>query len=322
MGRTHGPILLQKRSMSRVRAISLVIGALVAIAIIVVTVILIHLRSGGDGGGDKNCSTDYIQVDYHIHESLPDEYVTELHIIMDDNHALAPAPTQDTCTVGFYIWNTTVDDPYDLCPVGHTSDCAYFSGTDIVIGVKTSEIDNQDTHRFGVVAHEWYHAFQYGHVGADLYNLQKWLVEGCATLYEVLYVGYKYDDDYLLMRNPSSHADATDVLTNPENHESWENDDNNYTASVFLVLVVVDLLQKDHSIDQADALRILLRDFWTGASQATSAENHFSQTFGFSIEEVYAAIKGQEYTDYFDYNNESRLLSFPYPDIYEIMKTS
>ena len=87
----------------------------------------------------------------------------------------------------------------------------------------------------------------------------KWLIEGAAASFESLYTQRYFNINYFLSGQTEVDSDATQNPSMFENYDSHDKD-TNYSASVFLVLVLVKELQlKGHS--ESKAFRLMCKDF-------------------------------------------------------------
>ena len=248
---------------------------------------------------DDNECVPIIEIAYNIHESLPDDWVTEFYTIIDDLSELIPANQNHFDELTVYAWNSNVEDPYPGIQGG-----TYIGGSDegffMVLEINEMEFEWNHMHRYSVIAHEYFHVYQLsinqpmnepnGGYNPNTFSI-KWLIEGAATTFESMYVQNYYDYNYFI--NDLAHIDLSDSIhTNPsifENHSS-DNSDMNYSSSVFMVLVLAkELIDLGHS--EEDAFKMIFQEFMLTGAKNSNWENYFLETFGFSVYEFYTSLQ-------------------------------
>jgi hypothetical protein len=238
-----------------------------------------------------------IDITYNIHESLPNDWATEFYLIMDNLLTIIPAYKNIYEQINVYAWNDKVEDPYQGIDGG-----AYVGGPPtgkiMVLEVPELEFVYQDKHRYSVIAHEYFHAYQlsinppmnlpngdYDPNGFDI----KWLIEGTAASFESLYIQEYYNYNYF--RDAQANVSSM-VHTNPslfESYDSWKID-GNYASSAFITLALAkELTNLGHS--EEVAFRMIYKDFMHTGVKNSNWHGHFLDVFGFSVDAFYESLK-------------------------------
>jgi hypothetical protein len=264
---------------------------------------------------DDNVCIHPIEIIYNIDGSLPDQWITEFYIIMNNLSNLIPANQNYFNELTIYAWNSNVEDPYPGIQGG-----TYIGGSDdgfyMVLEINEMEFEWNHMHRYSVIAHEYFHVYQLsinepmnqpnGAYNPNGFSI-KWLIEGTATAFESIYVQNYYDYNYFI--NDLAYADISDVVyTNPSIFENYSSNsiDMNYSSSVFMVLVLVKrLIDLGHS--EEDAFRMIFKDFMLTGTMNSNWQNYFLDIFGFSVDNFYDSL--QFYTPNIEYVVPSSSLS-------------
>lgn len=264
---------------------------------------------------DDNVCINPIEIIYNIDGSLPDQWITEFYIIMNNLSNLILANQNYFNELTIYAWNSNVEDPYPGIQGG-----TYIGGSDdgfyMVLEINEMEFEWNHMHRYSVIAHEYFHVYQLSinepmNQPNGAYNPNglsiKWLIEGTATAFESIYVQNYYDYNYFI--NDLAYADISDVVyTNPSIFENYSSNsiDMNYSSSVFMVLVLVKrLIDLGHS--EEDAFRMIFKDFMLTGTMNSNWQNYFLDIFGFSVDNFYDSL--QFYTPNIEYVVPSSSLS-------------
>lgn len=264
---------------------------------------------------DDNVCINPIEIIYNIDGSLPDQWITEFYIIMNNLSNLIPANQNYFNELTIYAWNSNVEDPYPGIQGG-----TYIGGSDdgfyMVLEINEMEFEWNHMHRYSVIAHEYFHVYQLSinepmNQPNGAYNPNglsiKWLIEGTATAFESIYLQNYYDYNYFI--NDLAYADISDVVyTNPSIFENYSSNsiDMNYSSSVFMVLVLVKrLIDLGHS--EEDAFRMIFKDFMLTGTMNSNWQNYFLDIFGFSVDNFYDSL--QFYTPNIEYVVPSSSLS-------------
>ena len=243
-----------------------------------------------------------IDITYNIHNSLPDDWVTEFYTIMDNLSDLIPANQNHFDELTIYAWNSSVEDPYPGIEGG-----TYIGGSDddlnMVLEINEMEFEWNHMHRYSVIAHEYFHVYQLsinqpmnepnGGYNPNTFSI-KWLIEGVATTFESIYIQYYYDYNYFM--NDLVYTDISNLIhTNPSTFEDYNsnNIDINYTSSVFMVLALAkELVELGHS--EEDAFKMIFKEFMLTGAQNSNWDDYFLDTFGFSVDNFYGALQSYD----------------------------
>ena len=234
----------------------------------------------------------------NIHNSLPISYVDEYNSIFNYLLSLLPVKQKYYTTVNVYAWqgneNSSEDNPYDGIKGG-----AYISGNgtrlDFVTEVSPYEFEHNSFHRFSVIAHEYFHIYQM-YLSQNFFNNSfkiKWYSEGCAAVFESLFIQQKYKENYFLS---SQNQVSNDSISNPHLQESPDVEDINYCNSVLFILILSKEVQAAKSISEAEAFRLIFKTFLeqnpTGKHDSEGNwKTVFNSTFGFSVDTFYEKVK-------------------------------
>ena len=248
---------------------------------------------------EDNPCTSQINITYNIHESLPEDWIIEFYIIIDNLISIIPANQNNFNNLNVYAWNSSVQDPY-LGIEGGT----YIGGGDegfiMVLEINEMEFEWNHMHRLSVIAHEYFHIYQLsinepmnepnGQYNPNGFSI-KWLIEGTATSFESLYVQDYYSYNYF--NNDLVHTELSPLIhTDPSVFESYSsnNIDNNYTSSVFMVLVLVKELI-NQGFTENEAFRMIFKEFMQTGAKNSDWEIYFLDMFGFSVDDFYNVLQ-------------------------------
>ena len=248
---------------------------------------------------EDNPCVSQIEITYHIHESLPIDWVTEFYIIMGNLSNIMPANQNYFENITIYAWNSNVEDPY-LGIEGGTYIGGSGDGFYMVLEINEMEFEWNHMHRYSVIAHEYFHVYQLSinqpmNEPNDGYNPNgfsiKWLIEGAATTIESIYVQEYYDYNYFI--NELAYVNISDLVhTNPSIFENYNsnNMDINYVSSTFMILVLAKkLMELGHS--EEDAFKMIFKEFMLAGAKNSDWENFFADTFGFSVDYFYGILQ-------------------------------
>ena len=151
----------------------------------------------------------------------------------------------------------------------------------MVLEIPESEFTYKDMHRYSVIPHEVFHAYQMG-LSENFFKPDglelKWMAEGGAASFESLYIQQYYSYDYF--SNSQANIDVA-VTSTPEIYESYDSNgpkDQNYASSVFMVLALVKELQKQ-GVSEEKAFRMVYKDFW----EKNADKNNWKTAFKLSL---------------------------------------
>ena len=131
----------------------------------------------------------------------------------------------------------------------------------MVLEIPESEFTFESMHRFSVIPHEMFHAYQMS-ISKTFYDGDfriKWLSEGTAASFESIYVKQHYSYNYFKF---DQNMVDLEVLTSPRIFENYDSiGDVNYSTSVFMILVLVKELRKKN-ISEQKAFELVFRSFF------------------------------------------------------------
>ena len=248
-------------------------------------------------------NADLIDFNYYLHSSLPDEWITEFNTIMNNLESTIPAYKRSGFpeSMNIYAWNNSVPSPY-TDPNGNSMQGASISGngTDfwMVLEIPDDEFTNNSSHRYSVIAHEYFHVYQHSmspafSVGSDgEFNNPnamdvKWLIEGSAAAFESLYIQENYGINYF--EEGQAWGVEADVLTDPASYEFYSKQDNNYANSVFMVLALVKELE-NVGFSPEKAFQSILKVFWEQDPKNSDWKTKFEETFTIDIDTFYSSL--------------------------------
>jgi len=248
-------------------------------------------------------NADLIDFNYYLHSSLPDEWITEFNTIMNNLESTIPAFKRSGFpeSMNIYAWNNSVPSPY-TDPNGNSMQGAAISGngTDfwMVLEIPDDEFTNNSSHRYSVIAHEYFHVYQHSmspafSVGSDgEFNNPnamdvKWLIEGSAAAFESLYIQENYGINYF--EEGLAWGVEADVLSDPASYEFYSKQDNNYSNSVFMVLALVKELE-NVGFSPEKAFQSIFKVFWEQDPKNSDWKTKFEETFTIDIDTFYSSL--------------------------------
>ena len=187
---------------------------------------------------------------YNVHSSLPNDWVNEFYIIMNNLDKVIPVkPTKHLSSLDIFAWKRSEGKPFKN-KIGNYNESCFCGNTNnrnpdgsvykfLVLSIKRTEFKRNYFHGSSVIPHEYFHVFQrslseYAHMG--IFKI-KWVSEGTATLVESLYMQQFYDINFLKRR-----LQELTFVNNPEIFEESRlsrEKDRSYSSSVFMVLALV-----------------------------------------------------------------------------------
>ena len=248
-------------------------------------------------------NADLIDFNYYLHSSLPDEWIIEFNTIMNNLESTIPAYKRSGFpeSMNIYAWNNSVPSPY-TDPNGNSMQGASISGngTDfwMVLEIPDDEFTNNSSHRYSVIAHEYFHVYQHSmspafSVGSDgEFNNPnamdvKWLIEGSAAAFESLYIQENYGINYF--EEGQAWGVEADVLSDPASYEFYSKQDNNYANSVFMVLALVKELE-NVGFSPEKAFQSIFKVFWEQDPKNSDWKTKFEETFTIDIDTFYSSL--------------------------------
>jgi len=231
---------------------------------------------------------------YNIHSSLPKDWVNEFYLVMNNLDKVIPVkPTNYFSSLDIYTWNSSTDKPFKNKIGNYTGACICGNerGRFMVLEIPADEFKYNYIHRYSVIPHEYFHAFQMS-LSKNFYNdfKIKWLSEGAASSLESLYTQQYYNINYFKMdQNRVNIA----VVNNPAIFESYHlssGKDSNYSSSVFMVLALVKELKK-LDFTEEKAFKLIFNDFWRKNPSKDNWKKVFQEVFNITLENFYLSLK-------------------------------
>ena len=234
-----------------------------------------------------------ISITYNLHESLPVAWTESFAAIMQDLIALLPLNTTNFKTLKIYSWKDTISEPYS-----NVSGGAYVGGSSqidkwMVLEIPNEEFEHNHLHQYSVIAHEYFHLYQLSiHRAMSTQEFSiKWLIEGSAAVFESLYTDQHYTPPDQTYFDAQTSIDFL-VDGDPAALETYASQgvDQNYSSSVFLVLVLVkELIEAGYS--EEDAFKRVLISFPSANPTDSNWKSIFESQFGFSVNDFYNEVK-------------------------------
>jgi hypothetical protein len=232
-----------------------------------------------------------IPITYNLHESLPTAWIEQFAAIMKNLVALLPLNRTNFSTVTVYAWNDNITEPYNDVGGG-----AYIGGSGdllMVLEIPNAEFEHSSLHQYSVIAHEYFHLRQlsiHSSMVTNAFSI-KWLAEGAAAVFESVYTDQYYSPSDQTYFDEQTRVDFL-ADGDPAVLESYESrdEDENYSASVFLVLALVKELMKS-GYSEADAFKRVLADFPAQNPTDSNWKSVFESQFGFSVDDFYNVVK-------------------------------
>ena len=243
---------------------------------------------------------------YNVHSSLPNDWVNEFYLIMNNLDKVIPLkPTNyygnNFNSLEIFTWNSSTDKPFKN-RIGNARGASLsggggsYKGSDkfMVLEIPADEIKYNFIHRYSVITHEYFHAFQSSL--SQSFNMGnfgiKWLSEGTASSLEALYIQQYYNINFFKSsRDQNSVSNA--VFKHPKIFESYSlssKEDENYSSSVFMVLALVKELKKLNFTEEK-AFKLVLYDYWRKNPSRHNWKKVFKEVFNITLENFYKSLK-------------------------------
>ncbi|MDG1880860.1 MAG: hypothetical protein P8I92_01010, partial [Schleiferiaceae bacterium] len=138
---------------------------------------------------------------YNIHSDLPIAWESEFYTIMNNlDDKIKIIPKDYSYEMDIYAWKSTTNKPYQS-QIGE-ADGACICGNQneryMVLEIPAAEFDDNQMHRYSVIAHEYFHVYQMS-LSKTFYDHDielKWMSEGGATIIESMYIQQYYNYNY------------------------------------------------------------------------------------------------------------------------------
>ena len=231
---------------------------------------------------------------YNIHSGLPNDWELEFYTIMNNlDDKIKILPKEYSYEMDVYAWKSTTNKPYQN-QIGD-ADGACICGNEneryMVLEIPASEFDFSSMHRYSVIPHEYFHVYQMS-LSKNFYdgNIElKWMSEGGAASIESIYIQQYYQFNYFKDAQTQVNIAAINNPSIFETYSASQNEDINYSSSVFMVLALSKELQKQN-ISEAEAFRMIFRDFWLPDPTDGNWKSNFENVFNFSVQDFYQIL--------------------------------
>ena len=233
---------------------------------------------------------------YNINDNLPIDWINEFKIIMGNLNSVVhitprvkTSPRDGKDEMHIFAWNSNEESPFTaiIGNYGGACICGNQNGSYMLLEINSNEFIYNQIHRYSVIAHEYFHAYQ---INASIVQppYLKYLMEGGASTFESLYLQQYYSFNYFT----NDQKNTTDLATNSPAFFETFNDQGieiNYANSVFIFLTLVKELQK-RGDTEIQAFKRVYIDWWKSGRNNVSKETLFLEVFGFSISDFYESI--------------------------------
>ena len=231
---------------------------------------------------------------YNIHSGLPNDWELEFYTIMNNlDDKIKILPKEYSSEMDVYAWKSTTNKPYQN-QIGD-ADGACICGNEneryMVLEIPASEFDFSSMHRYSVIPHEYFHVYQMS-LSKNFYdgNIElKWMSEGGAASIESIYIQQYYQFNYFKDAQTQVNIAAINNPSIFETYSASQDEDINYSSSVFMVLALSKELQKQN-ISEAEAFRMIFRDFWLPDPTDGNWKSNFENVFNFSVQDFYQIL--------------------------------
>ena len=257
---------------------------------------------------ETEAANEWLTFKYNIHDSLPTKWVSEFDSIMEILRKTLPIEKSidqriKNSTFNIYAWNSKIKDPFGR---GMAGACLCGDGRNVwmVLEINKDEFKYRNLHRYSVIIHEYFHLYQSG-LSDD--NMQpKWLVEGGAKVLEEMVTLQYYGGNALkgdLVERVGLWSDK--VFTDPHLYEKYNTSsgrsgnadmDGNYAGSAFMLLALVDELQKEGKSEK-EAFRLVFKEFWVANRSKSDWKAAFAETFEMSVDDFYTKLSSYSRRD-------------------------
>jgi len=249
-------------------------------------------KDGYKAGKGTFSTTFSFNFKYNVHSSLPNDWVNEFYLIMNNLDKIIPVKPTYISSLDIYTWKSSTDKPFKN-KIGNTTGsciCGNEYGRFMVLEISANEFKYNQIHRYSVIPHEYFHAFQ---MSLSKYNSNfpiKWLNEGAASSFESLYTQQYYSINYF--KKGQKRVNIA-VVNKPEIFESYRlsgEEDSNYSSSVFMVLALVKELKK-LDFTEEKAFKLIFNDFWRKNPDISNWKKVFQEVFNITLEDFYLSLK-------------------------------
>ena len=235
-----------------------------------------------------------------VDESLPESWRTEFPVILATLQEIAPISPcihdlkEDPANspMKIYAWSSDVDNPFEDERPGMEGASLSGDGTDtwMVLEIRADEFEFDSLHRYSVIAHEYWHAWQRAAWKGQGFDYPDWMWEGGAKVFEELYIAEHYGRSEF---DGNLRPVIATALADPSDFELYVRDggavggdsDINYNTSAFILLALAKELQQRQGLTETESLGLVLT-----APAPQGSQTPFQDVFGMSLEEFYTSL--------------------------------
>ena len=255
----------------------------------------------------KNIRNEKLPFRFNIDKSLHKTWVSEFKNTMEILQEVLPVEENfgffgvnkdvKNSAMDIYAWNSKIKNPFSEKPNMEGASVSGYGKTKwMVLEINKDEFKYNSPHRYSVIVHEYFHVYQIG-LSKDKMD-PKWLTEGSAKVIEEMFVQQYYNRSSLEgdLKNRSFWSDK--VFTDPNLYEKFETSsketsngymDMNYAGSAFMLLTLVQELQRDN-ISEREAFKLIFRDFWVEKARQKNWKKAFEKTLNMSVKTFYERL--------------------------------
>ena len=234
---------------------------------------------------------------YNISNNLPADWIEEFKSIMSYLNNIIPVksripskPRDGKSEMHIFSWTSIEESPFKEL-IGDASGaciCGNQYARYMLLEINNNEFIWNDSHRFLVIVHEYFHAFQLNASENQVPGNLKFMMEGAAATLESLYSQQFFNENYFM----DAQSRVTDNAVNsPQLFEEYGEPEINYADSVFIFLSLIKELQIKNELTQIEALKKVYVEWWQSGREGVNTETLFEEVFGFSLESFYETLK-------------------------------
>ncbi|CAI8279925.1 MAG: Uncharacterised protein [Owenweeksia sp. TMED14] len=251
--------------------------------------------------GKENVIPTDFTFNYNIHSSLPSEWESEFYTIMNNlDDKIKILPKDYSYEMDIYAWNSTADKPYkdqigDDGGAMISGNRRAINGKYMVLEIPASEFDNDQMHRYSVIAHEYFHVYQMS-LSKTFYDHDielKWMSEGGATTIESMYIQQYYNYNYFKWDINDVNIAVVNTPSIYETYAASSDKDRNYSSSVFMLLALSKELQK-LNYSEEEAFKMIFKDFWLPNPTDGNWKSNFEDIFSITVPDFYQSLSNYD----------------------------
>ena len=234
---------------------------------------------------------------YNISNNLPEAWIEEFKSIMSYLNNIIPVksrvsskPRDGKSEMHIFSWTSIEESPFNET-IGDASGaciCGNKDGRYMLLEIDNGAFINNHIHRFLVIVHEYFHAFQLNASENEIPKKLQFLMEGAAATLESLYSKQFFNENYFI--NAQSNV-TNNAVNSPHLFEEYGQPEINYADSVFIFLSLIRELQLKNGLSYKQALKKVYVEWWQSGREGVNTEMLFEEVFGFTLESFYESLK-------------------------------